>query len=216
MTKLRNAVLAGVLVAGIGGAGILTAAPAFAEIVATPGGTLISATGPIGQDLDVAMTGTAWTLSEPTGIISVELGLPAGTVWRNSFNGVPGTENSPGNPDKGFGTTIDGVNYNLFPHGATGIWTLQINTTGLVPTITEVKIPTLKLGQTTPAPLQTQLTFNIKQLTGEPEISGTFTWTEDQPDTPVIAPAIGGAAAIAGIGLAGIVLVRRRRNAEQA
>ncbi|MET3568005.1 hypothetical protein ABIC47_003519 [Leifsonia sp. 563] len=215
MTKLRNAVLAGVLVAGIGGAGVLTAAPAFAAQVATPGGTLISATGTAGQDLDVAMTGTAWTLSEPLGAVHIELGLPAGTVWQNSFNGVPGTERIPGNPAQGYTTSIDGLTYTIYPQGTTGIWTLQINTPGLVPTMTEVKIPTLKLGQVTPTALQTQLTFDLRQTTDEIKPSATFTWTEDQPDTPVIAPAIGGAAAIAGLGLSGIVFLRRR-NAEQA
>jgi len=216
MTKLRNAVLAGVLVAGIGGAGVLTAAPAFAAQVATPGGTLISATGTAGQDLDVAMTGTAWTLSDPVGAVQIELGLPAGTVWQNSFNGVPGTERIPGNPAQGYTTSIGGLVYTIYPQGNTGIWTLQINTSDLSPTITDVKIPTLKLGQVTPTALQTQLTFNLKQTTDEVQPSATFTWTAAQPDTPVIAPAIGGAAAIAGIGLAGIVLVRRRRNTEQA
>jgi len=219
MTKLRNAVLAGVLTLGIGGAGLLTAAPAFAAPTAADGGgVLVGATAQAGQDLDVAMTGPAWVLSEPVSVVNISLGQPAGTVFRNSFNGVPGTERTPGSPQYGFTTVIDGLRYTVYPNGVTGVWTLTIDSpiTGVDASITTVNIPTLKLGQVTPGPLQAAMTWGLPQVAGETQPSATFTWTEDQPDTPVIAPAIGGAAAIAGIGLAGIVLVRRRRNTEQA
>jgi len=218
MTKVRNAVLAGVLAAGIGGAGVLTAAPAFAAQVATPAGSLISATGKAGTDLDFAMTGPAWTLSENQANVTVDLGTLPGVEFRNSFNGVPGTEIVPGDPSKGFKTTIGDVGYVLAPNAVSKIWYIRLEEAvpGNGADLTTVTIPTLKIGQTTTGAQQTVISLNLRATTNEIQPSAVFTWTEDQSDTPVIAPAIGGAAAIAGIGLAGIVLVRRRRNAEQA
>jgi hypothetical protein len=205
MTKLRNAVLAGVLVAGIGGAGVLTAAPAFAVTTVTGGGTLLDATAPAGQPIDLVVQGGTYTFSEGLTAVDFQVTLPPGVT--------PVTQ----------GIQVNGITYRM--GRLNGGWGITIRT-GVQ--FTSITLPTFQVTEDTPGALQGEVTYDLLQsatgFSGDPwtqytddiPMKATVTWTQDEPDTPVIAPAIGGAAAIAGIGLAGIVLVRRRRNAEQA
>lgn len=217
MTKLRNAALAGVLALGIGGAGVLAAAPAYAAPSASyDGGTLNSQTGPAGTDLDLSFNGNLWKFSEGVRDTFMHITIPEGTRFINSFNGVPSATSW---------TIIDGHLWNLVPTADPRVWDLHYaETQAYAYDVTDFRAPTLKLSQVTPGALQGSVTVDLVRLhdvngytyiTDEVQPpSATFTWTVDQVDTPVIAPAIGGAAAVAGIGLAGIVLIRRRRAAQ--
>ncbi|MDR6613337.1 peptide ABC transporter substrate-binding protein [Leifsonia sp. 1010] len=174
------------------------------------GGTLVSATGSAGQTLDMALSGPVWNFSSPVETVWIDVTVPDGT---NPINQR---------------IVTDGLRYTLYhlPTYPANVWRIAVDSpTGVPVSISSLSIPTFQIAEITPGALQGTVTYDIYQVgldgvnelvTGEFQPSATFTWTEDQPDTPVIAPAIGGAAAIAGIGLAGIVLVRRRRNAEQA
>ncbi|SDH35277.1 hypothetical protein SAMN04515691_1847 [Leifsonia sp. 98AMF] len=213
MSRIRNAVLAGVLVAGLGGGGVLAATPAYATPVVTlAGGTLTSATGTAGETLDMAMTGPVWNFSEPVSTIFVNITVPAGTTM------TPGT------------TYVDDVRYDLSPLSGSPATTWRLSMRAANPALTlnasSISILTIPISQTTPAALQGAVTYEIVRLTpeatrvaetitGAPTVSATFTWTDTQVDTPVLSTAIGGAATVAALGASGIVLLRRR-NAEQA
>lgn len=223
MTKLRNAVLAAALTVGIGGAGVLAAAPAYAyPIVRTGSGTMVPVTGQLDEELDVVMTGPAWTFTEPVRSVSIRPTFPQGAQLLKTFNGVPGVQGALGNGSPTSSAVIGDVKWTLYTFGT------ELRLRGdYLPAGTgfdSITIPTLQLGQTTGDVLEGKVTYDLLEITegdeggviaslvdDEVQPSATFTWTDEMVSIPVIAPAIGGAAAVAGLGAAGIVLIRRRR-----
>lgn len=215
MTKLRNAVLAGVLTLGVGGAGALTAAPAFAApvIASAAGGTMIDATGPIGQPLDISVGGPLWTFDEPVTRVNLAFTLPAGTRLLG-FDGNPASSST---------IRIDGIDYAISGNLGTGWASVSVTQPAPGAGFTSFTLPTIQVAQTTPHAFQGDISIGLVSvrtavddllvtIPDDVPLSATYTWTDDMVSIPVIAPAIGGAAAIAGIGLAGIVLIRRRRT----
>ncbi|SDH15511.1 hypothetical protein SAMN04515691_3013 [Leifsonia sp. 98AMF] len=218
MTKLRNAALVGALTLGITGAGVLAASPAFAA-VNDRSGTMLNATTTVGKSLDVTMTGAPWALSPAAYQATIAVTVPAGTELLNNIHGAPGTPRA--SADGGWERTIGNGHWELYHRASdpSTVWQLVVTDTGNADTITTLLLPTLTVSQLTPAPQQGSVTFDLVAYrslttptlsTDEVQPTAIFTWTADDTAIPVIAPAVGGAAAVAGLAGAGIVMMRRR------